>query len=135
VFSRGVRGHIGDGVFVEVVWGLGHAPQVHPNAARDRERESYGKRWFVDLKRGVLKRAPCCKAYTVPLRCVTNVGWVGFRPPTSVSWQLAWNTLMLSCTLELSWLSRAPMLQWCGSLGPGDLRVFALDLVEELEHG
>jgi hypothetical protein len=42
--------------------------------------------------------------YTVPLPCVLNVGWVGFRPPTRVSWQLALNTLVLSCTLEVFWL-------------------------------
>jgi hypothetical protein len=31
------------------------------------ERESYAKRSCVDLKRGVMGRAPWCKNYTVPL--------------------------------------------------------------------
>jgi hypothetical protein len=29
---------------------------------------------------------------------------MGVRPPTSFSWQLAWGTLVLSCTLQLFWL-------------------------------
>jgi hypothetical protein len=33
----------------------------------ERERESYAKRSCVDLKRGVMGRAPWCKNYTVPL--------------------------------------------------------------------
>jgi hypothetical protein len=50
----------------------------------ERERESYAKRSCVDLKRVVMGRAPWCKNYTaVPLPCVLDVGWVGFRPPTS----------------------------------------------------
>jgi hypothetical protein len=38
---------------------------------RQRERESYAKRSCVDLKRGIMGRAPWCKDYTVPL---TSVG-------------------------------------------------------------
>jgi hypothetical protein len=34
---------------------------------RDGERESYAKRSCVDLKRGVMGRAPWCKNYTVSL--------------------------------------------------------------------
>jgi hypothetical protein len=33
----------------------------------EREIESYAKRSCVDLKRGVMGRAPWCKNYTVPL--------------------------------------------------------------------
>jgi hypothetical protein len=33
----------------------------------ERERERYAKRLYVDLKRGVMGRAPWCKNYTVPL--------------------------------------------------------------------
>jgi hypothetical protein len=52
--------------------------------AAGRERERYAKRSCVDLKRGVMGRAPWCKNYTVPLPCVLHVGLVGFRPPAPV---------------------------------------------------
>jgi hypothetical protein len=35
----------------------------------ERERESYAKWSCVDLKRGIMGRAPWCKNYTVPLPC------------------------------------------------------------------
>jgi hypothetical protein len=50
----------------------------------NNKRESYAKRSCVDLKRGVMGRAPWCKNYTVPLPCSVahNTGPNGPSPPT-----------------------------------------------------